>query len=95
MIIKLEDVMAYKERLNKVLVFWDIHSSDKIWIKDYWKFGKDSMIKLKYSNFLDNLEYFPEDVYIYDESLKWTIVLTHEDNDGVRICAKAGDLLKP
>ena len=55
MIIKLEDVMAYKERLNKVLVFWDIHSSDKIWIKDYWKFGKDSMIKLKYSNFLDNL----------------------------------------
>ena len=91
-LIKFDEVVAYREKLNEVLIFWDIHSKEKIWIDDYWKFGKDTMLRLDYSDFLDNLEFFPEDVYIFDESLMWSLVLTHEDIDGIRICEKIGNI---
>jgi len=92
-VIKFDEVVKYKEKLSKVLIFWDIHSEERILIKDYWKFGKDSMLRIDFGDFLDNIEYFPEDVYIFDESLEWSLVLTHEENDpGNRICVKMGDI---
>ena len=91
-IIRFEEVILYKEKLNKIMIFWDINSKEYIFIKDYWKFGKDSMLRLDFSDFLDNIEYFPEDVYIFDESLAWSLVLTHEEEDFNRICVKMGAL---
>ena len=93
-VIGFDEVIACREKLNKILIFWDINSKDRIFIKDYWKFGKDSMLRLDFGDFLDNIEFFPEDVYIFDESLEWSLVLTHEyDSCGInRICAKMGDI---
>lgn len=91
-VIKFEDVAGYKEKLNDVMIFWDIHSKERIWVENYWKFGKDSVLKLKFADFLDNLDLFPEDIYVFDDTMKWTLVLTHEDNDGIRICAKFGNI---
>lgn len=91
-VINLDEVISYREKLKQVLIFWDIHSKEKIWVDDYWKFGKDSVLQLDYGDILDNLEYFPEDIYIFDESMEWTLVLTHEDNNGVRVCAKVGNI---
>lgn len=91
-IIRFDEIIAYKDLLKQVLIFWDIHSKEKIWIDDYWKFGKDSILKLNYSDILNNLDYFPEDVYIFDDSMEWTLALTHEENNGIRICAKVGNI---
>lgn len=91
-IIRFDEVSTYRRLLKQVMIFWDIHSKEKIWVDDYWKFGKDSILQLDYGDLLDNLEYYPEDVYIFDNSMKWTLVLTHEDNNGIRICAKIGNI---
>ena len=33
-----------------------------------------------YNLLLDHLEFFPEDIYITNKELSWTIVFTHEDD---------------
>ena len=70
----------YRKFLKQVLVFWDNHSRDQIFIKDYWKFGKKDMIELDYNLLLDHLGFFPEDIYIIDKTLQWTLIFTHEVN---------------
>ena len=70
----------YRKFLKKVFVFWDNNSKDRIFIKDYWKFDKKDVIELDYNLLLDHLEFFPEDIYITNETLRWTIVFTHEDD---------------
>lgn len=70
----------YRKFLKQVFVFWDNNSRDRIFIKNYWKFGKKDMIELDYNLLLDHLEFFPEDIYITNETLRWTIVFTHEDD---------------
>jgi hypothetical protein len=63
---------------QKVLVFWDIHSKEKILVENYWKFGKENIIEIGVNDLLDNLDLFPEDIYIFDQSFEWSIILTHE-----------------
>lgn len=89
--IKVEDIYKYRGILDEVLVFWDIHSKDRIWIEDYWKFSKDSMLKLKFETLIDNLDYLPEDIYVFDELIEWTLILTHEDINGERLCEQSGE----
>ena len=74
-----------------VFVLWDIHSKEKIFVENYWKFNKSDVLKLNYDVLLNNLEYLPEDIYIFDETFSWTLILTHEENiPKVRLCAKCG-----
>jgi hypothetical protein len=87
--ISIEEVVKFRAVLKKVIVFWDIHSQDRIFIPDYWKFGKDNILKLEFGELIDNLEYLLEDIYVFDETLKWTLALTHEDDNGERICMKS------
>lgn len=91
-VISIEDVTGKYSFLGNVLVFWDIHTKDRILIDDYWKFGKDTVIEIAFNTLLDNLNYLPEDIYICNRSLDWTLVLTHEDNNGKRICVKSGNI---
>jgi len=78
--------------LNEIFVFWDIHSKERILIQDYWKFGKDNVLKLTFNELLHNLEFIPEDVYIFDNSFKWTLILTHEYIDDKKWCLKSGEI---
>lgn len=91
-IISIDEVNKYRTTLDEVLVFWDMHSQDRILVEGYWKFVKDNVLKLKFKELMDNLEYLPEDIYVFDQSLQWTLILTHEDNNGKRICAKSGNI---
>ncbi|WP_295164452.1 hypothetical protein [Selenomonas sp. F0473] len=75
-----EQIEKYRSKLKQVLIFWDNNSRDRIYIKDYWKFGKKTMVRVDYNLFLDHAHFFPEDVYLTDETLQWTIVFTHEDD---------------
>ena len=76
-----------------VYVFWDIHTKDRIFVDNYWKFKKNDVIKLNYNVLLDNLKYLPEDIYIFNNTLKWTLILTHEtDLNNIDICIKSGNI---
>ncbi|GLC30964.1 hypothetical protein [Clostridium omnivorum] len=83
-VIDLQYVGAVSNKLNTVYALWDIHTAERIFIEDYWKFGKDSILKLDFDELMKNLEYLPEDIYIFDENFNWTIVLTHEYIDDKR-----------
>lgn len=84
----------YIERLNikdeLVYVFWDIHSCERIFIKDYWIFEKDAVLQVKLKILLKNEKFLPEDIYIVDKNFAWTLIKTHEDIEGKRYCIKSG-----
>ena len=77
---------------NKIYVFWDIHSCERIFIDNYWKFRKDAVLKLELELLMKGEEYLPEDIYIFDETLSWTLIQTHEYINGNRYCLKSGDI---
>jgi hypothetical protein len=87
-----DDLQKYRSAIKKINVFWDIHSSEKILINDYWKFNKDSVIELDFNLLLDNLGYLPEDIYISNENIEWSLILTHEYENNKRICISVGDI---
>lgn len=92
---KVIDFSYITEKANikrEVFVFWDIHSKDKIFIKDYWNFGKDNMLQLDFKHLINNLIFFPEDIYIFESNVEWTIVLTHEHTEEARWCLKSGNI---
>ena len=73
---------------KSVLVLWDIHSSNRIFINDYWKFGKDNVVRIETKYLIEGLDYFPEDIYVFDNDFLWTYIITHEDDGKRRICLK-------
>jgi hypothetical protein len=74
---------------KQVFVLWDIHSSDRIWIRDYWLFPKSSVLEVPTEVLVSNLVFLPEDVYLFDKSFRWSLILTHEDIHGGRFCLAA------
>ena len=77
-VIKREYIEAVAEKMDEVYVLWDIQTCERIFIKDYWKFGKETVLKLKFKTLLDNYGYLPEDIYIFDDTFSWTLILTQE-----------------
>lgn len=73
-------------------MLWDIHTAERIFIEDYWKFGKNNVLKLEFAELMNNLHYLPDDIYILDENYAWTIALTHEYIDDKRWCLKSGNI---
>ena len=65
-----------------VFAMWDLHGPDKIFIPDYWKFPVDAVLRLQYGTLMQGLHHLPEDLYIFDDGLRWTVVPTHEHLDG-------------
>lgn len=68
---------------------WDVHSCDRILIPNYWKYPKSSVLHVDCWD--DKILYtLPEDIYLFDDSLNWTYILTHETNaTGSRYCVFA------
>lgn len=91
-VVDLQYIELKSSGIDNVFVFWDTHTEERIFIKDYWKFGKRSILELNFNTLINNLEYFAEDVYIFDKSFKWTLVITHEFIDGKRWCLKSGNI---
>src|ERR1051326_2848731 len=57
-----------------VFVLWDLHSSEKIRIQDYWRFPKSAVLKMRWVDLLAGQAYLPEDIYIFDDSFTWSFV---------------------
>lgn len=78
--------------IDKVYVLWDIHSCERILVKNYWKFDKNAVLLLDLETLLRGEEFLPEDIYIFDQNFTWTLIKTHEDIDGKRYCLKSGKI---
>lgn len=73
-----QECLRYIENTESIYVFWDIHSKDRIFIPDYWKYPKESFLKMQFREFVEKSNSFPEDIYVVDETFAWSIAFTHE-----------------
>ncbi|MNH98229.1 hypothetical protein D3C73_509480 [compost metagenome] len=75
-VISPEELRDYAHVLDQVYFFWDAHPNLSL----LWSLGRTHMYKMNYSSLLDH--YFArnlsDDMYICDESMTWTLILTHE-----------------
>jgi len=56
----IEKIRAMKD----VYVLWDIHSSERICMENYWNFNKDDILLLDGNTLVEALNLLPEDIYI-------------------------------
>lgn len=77
---------------NDVYIMWDINTCEKIYIEDYWKFGKIDILNGDMNVLLEGEVFLPEDYYIFDKEMQWCLIKTHEDIDGCRYCLKSGNI---
>ena len=73
-------------RQENVYVLWDVFSKEQVWIPNYYKYPAESCLLNPGSMVEELLPALPEDVYFFDDSLSWTVVLTHEDDGKRRYC---------
>ena len=78
-----------------IFIMWDIHSCERILIPNYWKFPKTRILRT--TAWLETFKAdLPEDVYLFDDTLSWSVIFTHEtDAKDNRYCLyidhRAGD----
>lgn len=78
-------------RYPEVMVMADDHSRDRVISAPLWPYAPLSVARFSPSLLLESLVELPEDLYMFDESMKWSLVLTHEDDGKRRICVAVGD----
>ena len=71
-------------------VIWDIFSSEHVCITNYYKYPTESCLKLSFKEYLEKKESFPEDIYFFDDTLTWCVIMTHEDDGKRRYCLSVG-----
>ena len=64
-------------RHPEVFVMADDHSRDRI-PAPLWPYPPLSVACFKPQPLLESLDTLPEDIYVFDSSVSWTLVLTHE-----------------
>lgn len=74
----------------EVLVMADDHSHDRIPGAPLWPYRPYSVARFRPQALLQSLESLPEDIYVFDSSVSWTLVLTHENDGERRICCSVG-----
>ena len=73
-----------------VYAMWDLHSAERVRIPNYFQLPRGTVIRSDPATLCRGLEYLPEDLYIFDESLTWGYALTHEYLDDRRLCVWSG-----
>lgn len=77
---------------RKIYAFWDIHSADRIWIPNYWKYPIDAVLLICPGELQSVMPTLPEDCYFFDDALSWAFVVTHEEcKPGKRLCYRASN----
>jgi len=77
-------------RHREVFVMADDHSRDRVMGPPLWPEAPYSVARFKASALLRSLGWLPEDIYVFDESVCWTLVLTHEHDQKRRYCLELG-----
>lgn len=76
---------AIKDKKD-IYIMWDIHSCEKIFIPNYWKYPKSRVLFVnKWSDTV--VADLPEDLYLFDDTFSWSVIYTHEtDLKNYRYC---------
>jgi hypothetical protein len=85
-VVEEEEVWRRVDRMPTVLAMWDIHSTERVRIPNYFRFPKGTVLRSQPKIIKEGLGYLPEDLYLFDESCGWVGALTHEWVDGKRYC---------
>lgn len=82
-----DECSQYLNKFEHFFIMWDINSKDYIYTPNYWKYPKEAVLKVSREDYEKIKDTLPEDIYIFDESFTWSIVLTHETGyDDERYC---------
>lgn len=81
------DVLSNKDDFY---VIWDVLSSEHICIPNYYKYPPEACLRLSFQEFLEKANTFPEDMYLFDDTLTWCVIMTHEDDGKRRYCLSIG-----
>lgn len=76
-------------RRPDVFVMADDHSRDLVGAP-LWPYPALSVARFGPRALLQALDSLPEDIYVFDSSVSWTLVLTHENDEKRRICCAVG-----
>lgn len=75
----------------QVFVMADDHSRDRVIGAPLWPYPPYSVAAFEPAELLQSLPSLPEDIYVFDSTLKWTLALTHESDRKRRWCFAAGN----
>ena len=96
-----DQLLTERQTWGDIYAFWDLHNAKKIFIENYWKFPLKAVLWGRAVDFLEAITHdalvdryedmiLPEDVYYFDESMRGSLVLTHEKTySGERFCLSA------
>lgn len=62
---------------RNIYIMWDIHSAERIFIPNYWKYPKECILYVEMWS-EDMYKELPEDIYIFDDTFTWSAIYTHE-----------------
>lgn len=74
---------------SDVYVMWDLHAGDRVASPDYFRFPLGTVLRVRPSRLLAGQRWLPEDLYVFDDSMAWSVALTHEWIDDARYCLAA------
>ena len=80
-LISLSESIEILTNHTKVLVIWDVNAVDYKYHDNYWKFGTWTIIEVTPEYLLSIDSDLPEDYYVFDCELSWSIVFTHDYDD--------------
>lgn len=81
------------QRLAPIFAMADDHSRDRVAGAPLWPYPPGSVISLSGALLLQLLPVLPEDIYVFDRTVSWTLILTHETyetEEQKRICVRVG-----
>jgi len=68
----------------------DDHSRDGFPGAPLWPYRPYSVARFHPQALLQSLDCLPRNIYVFNSSVSWTLVLTHEDDGKRRICCSVG-----
>jgi len=77
-------------RHAEVFVMAHDHPHNRIPGAPLWFRRPDSIVRFRPQALLQSLDSLPEDIYVFDSSVLWTLVLTHEDDGKRGVCYSVG-----
>ena len=78
-IVSEEDALKIVQDKEKMYIMWDDHSCQRCVMTKEWNYSKQDILLIDKWACVNRLN-MPEDMYVFDDTFSWSIVITHETN---------------
>lgn len=75
-----EEAAVILQEKRNIYIMWDIHSCERIFVPNYWKYPKTSVLCVNTWSEAIKLD-LPEDMYLFDDTFCWSVIFTHETDE--------------